>query len=41
VAEPDPNAAPAEPEAAVGTPEQDEGVDEAGAHEPELNDQEK
>jgi molecular chaperone GrpE len=41
VAEPDPDAAPAEPEAAVAPPEQAEGVDEAGADEPELNDQEK
>jgi molecular chaperone GrpE len=41
VAEPDPDAAPAVPEAAAETQEQDEGVDEAGADEPELNDQEK
>ncbi len=40
VAEPDPDAAPAEPAAVAETQEQDEGVDEAGADEPELNDQE-
>jgi molecular chaperone GrpE len=41
VAEPDPDAAPGEPEAVAGAPEQDEEVDEAGADEPELNDREK
>lgn len=41
VAEPDPDAVPAQPEAEAATQEQDEGVDEAGADEPELNDQEK
>lgn len=41
VAEPDPDAAPGEPEAVAGAPEQDEEVDEAGADEPERNDREK
>jgi molecular chaperone GrpE len=41
VAEPDPDAAAADPEAPAGLAEQDEGVDEAGADEPEVNDQEK